>query len=76
MQIGSALNSSYLGLQKASQQVDESSARLAQLSTQPDQVDPTTELVSLKVAEQGGQVAAEVVKTADEMMGTLLDIRV
>ncbi|MBP8220158.1 MAG: flagellar biosynthesis protein FlgE [Aeromonadaceae bacterium] len=76
MQIGSALNSGYLGLQKASQQVDESSARLAQLSTQPDQVDPTTELVSLKVAEQGGQVAAEVVKTADEMMGTLLDIRV
>ena len=74
MQIGSALNSGYLGLQKASQQVDESSARLAQLSTQPDQVDPTTELVSLKVAEQGGQVAAEVVKTADEMMGTLLDI--
>ena len=76
MQIGSALNSGYLGLQKASLQVDESSARLAQLSTQPDQVDPTTELVSLKVAEQGGQVAAEVVKTADEMMGTLLDIRV
>ena len=76
MQIGSALNSGYLGLQKASQQVDESSARLAQLSTQPDQVDPTTELGSLKVAEQGGQVAAEVVKTADEMMGTLLDIRV
>lgn len=76
MQIGSALNSGYLGLQKASQQVDESSARLAQLSTQPNQVDPTSELVSLKVAEQGGQVAAEVVKTADEMMGTLLDIRV
>lgn len=76
MQIGSALNSGYLGLQKATQQVDESSARLAQLSTQPNQVDPTTELVSLKVAEQGGQVAAEVVKTADEMMGTLLDIRV
>ena len=76
MQIGSALNSGYLGLQKASQQVDESSARLAQFTTQPHLVVPTTELVSLKVAEQGGQVAAEVVKTADEMMGTLLDIRV
>ena len=76
MQIDSALNSGYLGLQKATQQVDESSARLAQLSTTPNQVDPTTELVSLKVAEQGGQVAAEVVETADEMMGTLLDIRV
>ena len=76
MQIDSALNSGYLGLQKATQQVDESSARLAQLSTTPNQVDPTTELVSLKVAEQGDQVAAEVVKTADEMMGPLLDIRV
>ncbi len=76
MQIDSALNSAYLGLQKATMQVDESSARLAQLATQPDKVEPTTELVNLKVAEQGGQVAAEVVKTADEMMGTLLDIRV
>ncbi len=76
MQIDSALNSGYLGLQKATSQVDESSARLAQLATQPDKVEPTTELVNLKVAEQGGQVAAEVVKTADEMMGTLLDIRV
>ena len=56
--------------------MDESSARLAQLATQPDKVEPTTELVNLNVAEQGGQVAAEVVKTADEMMGTLLDIRV
>lgn len=76
MQIDSALNSAYLGLQKATMQVDESSARLAQLATQPDKVEPTTELVNLNVAEQGGQVAAEVVKTADEMMGTLLDIRV
>ena len=76
MQIDSALNSGYLGLQKAALQVDESSARLAQLATQPDKVEPTTELVNLNVAEQGGQVAAEVVKTADEMMGTLLDIRV
>ena len=76
MQIDSALNSAYLGLQKATMQVDGSSARLAQLVTQPDKVEPTTELVNLKVAEQGGQVAAEVVKTADEMMGTLLDIRV
>ena len=76
MQIDSALNSAYLGLQKATMQVDGSSARLAQLATQPDKVEPTTELVNLKVAEQGGQVAAEVVKTADEMMGTLLDIRV
>ena len=76
MQIDSALNSAYLGLQKATMQVEESSARLAQLATQPDKVEPTTELVNLKVAEQGGQVAAEVVKTADEMMGTLLDIRV
>ena len=76
MQIDSALNSAYLGLQKATMQVDESSARLAQLATQPDKVEPTTELVNFNVAEQGGQVAAEVVKTADEMMGTLLDIRV
>jgi flagellar hook protein FlgE len=55
---------------------DASSSKLAQLSTQPENVDPAAELVNLKIAEQSGQAAAQVVKTADDMMGTTIDIRV
>jgi flagellar hook-associated protein FlgK len=76
MQINSALNAGYTGLQRATQQMDESSSKLAQLSTKPETVNPTTELVNLKVAEQSGQASAKVVKAADEMMGTLIDVRV
>jgi flagellar hook protein FlgE len=76
MQINSALNAGYTGLQRATQQVDESSSKLAQLATKPETVNPTTELVNLMVAEQSGQASVKVVKAADEMMGTLLDVRV
>lgn len=76
MQINSALNAGYTGLQRATQQVDESSSKLAQLATEPKAVNPTTELVNLMVAEQSGQASVKVVKAADEMMGTLLDVRV
>ena len=76
MEINSAVNSGYLGLQRATQQVDASSSQIAQLSTKPEQVDVTKELVNLQVAQQSGAASAKVVKTADEMMGTLIDIRV
>ena len=76
MQIDSALNSGYLGLQKASLQVDESSARLAQLATQPDKVEVNNELVNLQQAKEQGNASTKVVKAADEMMGTMIDIRV
>ena len=42
----------------------------------PRPVDTTSALVSLKSGEQAGMTSAKVVKTADEMMGTLLDIHV
>lgn len=76
MEINSAVNSGYLGLQRATQQVDASSSQIAQLNTNPEQVDATKELVNLQVAQQSGAASAKVVKSADEMMGTLIDIRV
>jgi Domain of unknown function (DUF1078). len=76
MQITNAFNAGVTGLQHSFQQVDDSSLKLAQLSTQPEKIDPTTELVNLQVAEQSGQASSKVVKAADEMMGTLIDIRV
>ena len=79
----SAMNSGVLGFQRASQQVDQSAQDLARAgmitSTSvetPRPVDTTSALVSLKSGEQAGMTSAKVVKTADEMMGTLLDIHV
>lgn len=76
MQITNAFNAGVSGLQRSLQQVDDSGLKLAQLSTQPEKIDPTAELVNLQAAEQSGQASAKVVKAADEMMGTLIDIRV
>lgn len=79
----SAMNSGVLGFQRASQQVDQSAQDLARAGTTtatsvetPRPVDTTSALVSLKSGEQAGMTSAKVVKTADEMMGTLLDIHV
>ena len=79
----SAMNSGVLGFQRASQQVDQSVQDLARAGTTtstsvetPRPVDTTSALVSLKSGEQAGMTSAKVVKTADEMMGTLLDIHV
>ena len=76
MQINSAVNSGYLGIQRANQQVDTGSAEIASLATRPQSVDLNKELVSLTQAEISGVASAKVVKTADEMMGTLIDVRV
>ncbi len=76
MQINSAVNSGYLGIQRANQQVDTGSAEIASLATRPQSVDLNKELVSLTQAEISGAASAKVVKTADEMMGTLIDVRV
>ena len=76
MQINSAVNSGYLGIQRANQQVDTGSAEIASLATMPQSVDLNKELVSLTQAEISGVASAKVVKTADEMMGTLIDVRV
>lgn len=76
MQVNSALSSGYLGLQKATQQLDSSSNKIAQLATQPDKVEVNNELVNLQQAKEQGNASTKVVKAADEMMGTMIDIRV
>ncbi len=80
MEINGAMNSGITGFQRASSQVDQSAAKLASAAATPTRaestVNVTDELVSLKVAEQSGLANGEVIKTADEMMGTLIDIRV
>ncbi len=80
MEINSAANSGYLGFQRATQQLGVSSEQIAKAATQPESSDAgtelTRELVKRKVAETSAAASAKVVKSADEVMGTLIDIRV
>ncbi|XPF93335.1 hypothetical protein ACM9HF_15070 [Colwellia sp. RE-S-Sl-9] len=55
------------------QAIQPSSQINSQQSTQPNL---TESVVNLKVAEHQAKGSAEVIKTADEALGTLLDVRV
>lgn len=82
MNINSAFSSGVLGLQKASSQLDVSASQIAQQTmSSSDQTSVTKDsipdaLIGLKMAEVQGKASAEVIKRSDQMLGSLLDIRV
>jgi len=91
MEINSAFSSGVNSLNKASQQITESSDRIANQTTSnqstsqnPEGTSPnsyvsgpiTTELVNMKLAEIQAQSAAKVITTADDMVGSLIDVSV
>lgn len=91
MDIQPALSSGVQGIKVAEEIATQAATSIAEhtLSTElaneqdaaarPDSVDPanlTEAVVNLKVAEFQNSASAEVVKTADESLGTLLDVRV
>lgn len=77
MRIDSAMSSGVLGYQRAEHTVDKASDAIARLNTPSgDKVNVTDELVNLKSGELQGEANAKVIKTASDMMGTLIDIRV
>ncbi|KUE81177.1 flagellar biosynthesis protein FlgE [Aeromonas schubertii] len=77
MRIDSAMTNGTIGFQRAEKTVADASASLASLSTPSgDKVNVPEELVNLKVGELQAGANARVIKSANEMMGTLIDIRV
>ena len=77
MRIDSAFNSGVQGFQRAEQIADKASNQIARLNTPSgDQVQVPDELVNLKSAELQAGASVKVMKTASDMMGTLIDIRV
>jgi len=91
MEIQSAFNSGVKGFQDANRQASETAANIVEATVvateqpsgsdtsasaeTPQQVNLNQELVNLKVAEHQAKASAEVVKTADEVLGTLLDVK-
>ena len=84
MDINNAFNQGVMGFQKASNQLSQSSEKIAQVSSSDGKqisadrsaVSVTTELINMKVAEHQAVASAKVISTADEMIGSLIDTRV
>ncbi len=79
MDIGSVVNQGLIGMQKSQSSMLQSAQQIAQVGTTQrdtasanDLVEP---LVNLKVQAQVFDSSAKVVKTADETIGTLLNIK-
>lgn len=91
MEIQSAFNSGVLGLQKATEEATQAAANIAAetsvnrdtssinpIPTNSEQKIPdlNQSIVDLKVAEHQAKASVQVIKTADEVLGTLLDVTV
>ena len=88
MEIGSVYNSGLTGLQNATSELRDSSSSIAQKNvtrehteieavaqkTERSAESLTTELVNVKVAEYQAKASAKVITTADDALGTLIDI--
>ena len=90
--LSSAFNSGLQGLQSASESITESSVNIARAETEreieraeptpetqeaqspPERV--TNELVNLRVEQFNAQANTRSIQTADEVLGTLIDVRV
>lgn len=79
MDIGSVVNQGLIGMQKSQSSMLQSAQQIAQAGTtqrsNPSANDLVEPLVNLKVQAQVFDSSAKVVKTADETIGTLLDIK-
>ncbi len=88
MEIQPAFNSGIQGLQNATEAADKAAADIvaettaheteavnrAPASNEQDIPDLNQSIVDLKVAEHQAKASTEVIKTADDSLGTLLDV--
>lgn len=73
----SAINRGLSGLGANRAMVNAAAGNLARLNTTAGaDVDPAREMVNLMLGQRGFQANIEVIRTAGEMLGSLLDIRV
>lgn len=89
MEIQSAFNSGVQGLQRSTEAADQAAADIAAETTASQEAEAVSEaplrneqkvpdlnqsIVDLKVAEHQAKASTEVIKTADDSLGTLLDV--
>ena len=70
----SAIASGTLGMQRAADRLDASANRVARSGTGLAEVDISTEMVKTMMAENDFKASANVVRAADRMLKTTIDI--
>ncbi|MFC3115860.1 flagellar basal body rod C-terminal domain-containing protein [Cellvibrio fontiphilus] len=84
MDVGSVVNQGLIGMQKSQASMLQSAQQVAQMGTTQrsdaaaqsgQSQDLASAMVNMKVQAQVFDSSAKVVKTADETIGTLLDVR-
>lgn len=75
MTINSVLATGVQGIHTGVAQANRAAGDIARMATGDDTVDLATSLVALKSGETQVKAAAKVVESADEAIGTLIDIR-
>jgi len=79
MDVGSVVNQGLIGMQKSQTSMLQSAQQIAQAGTtqrdNPQANDITESLVNLRAQSQVFDSSAKVVKSAEETIGTLLDVK-
>ncbi len=76
MEVCSILNTGLVGYWRAQDVVVDAALTIAQANNKAQDVDLHRSLIQLHVGEENAQAAAKVIKVADEVIGTLLDVKV
>lgn len=75
MSIASIFSAGLQGVQAGASQVDRAGGRIARMAGATDSSDVAAALVELKVGELQVKASAKVIKAADELLGSLIDIK-
>jgi hypothetical protein len=75
MSVNSVLSAGVQGVQAGISRANQAAGDIARAGTTDQNGDLLTPIVDLKISEQQVKASAAVIKSADEMMGTLIDIR-
>lgn len=72
----SAMNQALIGLQMNQGRMQQHASRISRAGRPggADPIDPATEVVGSQVAQRGYEANLAVLRTSDEMVGTLLDV--
>ena len=73
MSIGGVLHTGVQGIQSGIQGMERAAGDIAQISMNSDVSDVVEPVMDLKLYELSVEASTKVVKTADELLGTLLD---
>lgn len=75
MSVNSVLSTGIQGVQAGISRANQAAGEIARAGTTDQNGDLLTPIVNLKISEQQVKASAAVIKAADEMVGTLIDIK-